>query len=241
MSGQQIKMLSLDDRTITTDLDRAGYRAMGVYVRPAATFQDAEELLKNESIDIIVINYDYERVNAPLVCEHFKKHYPDVPVVITSVQTNAETKKSSLNAGADLFVEQPVPRQYFIEKLKKQLEQKTRGQERVPFTGEAVVKIDGKEQTIEIGDLSSSGLLLATDMILPTGLSLEIDFVIPGYKKPISVRGEVVRRIPPDPKKPKQMAGIGIRFAEFIGDSQKRLERFVSKTTDQDARMIYYL
>lgn len=242
MSTDSIKMLLLDDRMVTTDLDRAGYRAMGVIVRSAISFQEAQEIVAKEKVDILVINYDYQKISAPLVCKHFKAQAEtkELPVVITSVQTTAEARKTSLGAGADLFVEQPVPRQYFIEKLKKLLEQKTREQERVEFRGDAVVVAsNGTEIKAPIGDVSSTGILISTELSLATDTKVEISFSLPGYKKPIQANGIVARSIPKS--EGNRFSGIGIRFVDFLGDSQKRLERYVSKTADEEARMKYYL
>jgi response regulator RpfG family c-di-GMP phosphodiesterase len=243
MSGPTINMLTLDDRTITTDLDRAGYRSMGVMVRTAATFQEAMEIIRKKAIDVVVINYDFAKINAPVVCEVLKKQddTKHLPVVITSVQTSAETRNTALKAGADLFVEQPIPRQYFIEKLKKLLEQKTRGNERVSVQVEAEVTIAGKTQRLPVGDMSSSGVLLSTDQVFAAGTKFEISFEVLAYKKPIKASGEVVRIIARDPNAPDKAYGVGVKFTAFEGDSQARLEKFVSKTADEANRMIYYL
>lgn len=243
MAQPMIKMLSIDDRMLTTDLDRAGYRSMGVTVRTAANFQVAVDMLKKDHFDLIVINYDYQQVNAPEVCRHFKNdsNYKDTPIVITSVQSNADTRNKSINAGADLFVEQPLPRQYFIEKLKKLLEQSTRADDRVEFQGEAEINLKEGNLKFPIGDLSATGLLLATDREFKPGHSFTMSFEIPGYKKPIIVDGEVVRIIKNVEGNPDRIPGVGVRFVTFNGDSQKRLEKYVEKTADKDARMAYYL
>src|SRR4051812_41524856 len=126
MTIDTIRMLSIEDKTMTTDLDRAGYRKMGVMVRSATSFKEAEKFITDGEVDILVINYDFHRVDAVQIAKHLKRSYNHLPVVITSVQSDPKTRKSCLDAGADLFVEQPLPRQYFIEKLRKVLEQKTR-------------------------------------------------------------------------------------------------------------------
>jgi response regulator RpfG family c-di-GMP phosphodiesterase len=243
MSGPMITMLTIDDRSITTDLDRAGYRSMGVMVRTVTTFQEAMETIKKKQIDIIVINHDFAKVNSAVTCEVLKKQdsTKHIPVVITSVQTNAETRNKSLKAGADLFVEQPIPRQYFIEKLKKLLEQKTRGHERVSVQVEVEVRLNGKITNYEVGDLSTSGVLLTTEEKIPTGTRLEISFELPTYKKPIKATGEAVRIIARDLNNSDKAYGVGVKFVEFEGDSQSRLEKFVNKTADESNRMIYYL
>ena len=83
MGGQEtIKMLSIDDKTVTTDLDRAGYRKMGVYVKAAANFDEASKLLKTEKVDLVVINMDYKGVDAVNVTRHLKgtADYAELPI-----------------------------------------------------------------------------------------------------------------------------------------------------------------
>lgn len=243
MSGQPIRMLSLDDRTMTTDLDRAGYRKMGVFVRPAANYEEAERLLSTESIDIVVINNDYARVDAVQVTKHLKstEAWKSIPVVVTSVQTAAKVRNAALEAGADLFVEQPLPRQYFIEKLKQLLEQKTRTTERVDVQSEVVMEIDGSEIKCPIGDLSVSGILLVTATRYESGKKVTLHLELPGAKKPVTVTGEIVRSIAGDKARPDVQTGVGIRFLKFQADGEKRLEKYIAKTADSSSRLIYYL
>jgi DNA-binding response OmpR family regulator len=244
MSGQAtIKMLSIDDKTMTTDLDRAGYRKMGVYVRAAMSYDEAVKLLKAEKIDLIVINMDYKPVDACQVTKHLKSQdeHKAIPIVITSVQTAAKVRNAALDAGADLFVEQPLPRTYFIEKLKQLLEHKTRTTERIDLQGEVTFSYDGKTDKCPIGDLSVTGILLATQLDLANGLAVELEFEIPGNKKAIKATGEVVRTIRYSANHPDRVTGIGIRFVDFQGDSQKRLEKYVEKSSSDDERLLYYL
>ncbi len=244
MTGQtSMKMLSIDDRTMTTDLDRAGYRKMGVYVRPAATYDEATKILASEEIDIIVVNMDYKPVDSTQVTKHLKtmEKYKAIPIVLTSVQTSAKIRNSALDAGADLFVEQPLPRQYFIEKIKQLLEQKTRTTERVDIHGHANFAINGKQMSCPIGDLSISGILLTTDDEYESGSAITLEFDIPGQKKAIKVDGEIVRQIKFSSRHPDRQTGIGIRFVKFHGDSEKRLEKYIATSTNSDTKMQYYL
>jgi CheY-like chemotaxis protein/Tfp pilus assembly protein PilZ len=238
---EHIRMLSIDDKTLTTDLDRAGYRKMGVLVKAAANFEEAVGYLEAGNIDLIVINMDYARIDAPTITKHFKSHaeYNEIPVVVTSVQTAARVRKAALEAGADLFVEQPLPRQYFIEKLKKLLEQSTRTDERVDFGGNVEFSFANTSDKCPIGDLSSSGILLSTTSEIPDGTEVEVSFDIPGYKKPIQATGVVVRTI--RSKDPSRKSGVGVRFQQFQGDSEKRLEKYIARSSDKENKMIYYL
>ena len=241
MNDKNLIMLSIDGKSITSDLDRAGYKKMGVDLRSTSTFKDAEAFISENTVDVIVINYDYEHVDAVQLCKHFKaqEQSKEIPIVFTSVQDKPRSIKAK-DIGLDLFVEQPVPRQFFIEKIRNLLEQKTRGTDRVNITSEVTFELEGESVTCPIADLSKSGILLSTERQLKAETELDLTFSLPGYKKPIKVLGEVVRAINEQGNNPVQI-GIGVRFKSFNGDSQKRLEKYISKSQDDDPKLAYYL
>lgn len=243
MSMDTIRMLSIDDRSITTELDRAGYRKMGVAIRSAATFTEAQAVLASNTIDVIVINLDSPKLNAVSVCQVLKadENTKKIPIVATSVLERPSRLKDIMKAGCELFMEQPMPRQFFIEKIRTLLDQKTRTSKRVTHAGRVSFKLDGKDHLCEIGDLSHSGILLMTTFVLQPGTKIELSFEIPGYKKPIEVIGEAVRQIASKQGAKENLNGIGVRFIEFVGDSQKRLEKYVAKTESDDPKLAYYL
>lgn len=232
-----IQMLSIDDRSITTELDSAGYKKMGVVVRGAATYDEAERLMDKSAVDVLVINLDYRRVDAVQVIKHLRatERFAKLPIVVTSVQPGARSKSGAVEAGADLFVEQPVPRQYFIEKLKSLLSHKTRGETRVGTGGDATFTLNGKAISCELGDVSNGGVLLQSETELEPGMALDMVLHLPGMKKVIEVKGTVVRKVA------KPVAGFGFRIESFKGDGKKRLERYVAVNAESDSPMVYYL
>ena len=175
------------------------------------------------------------------VCEHFKKDKATahIPVIFTSVQS-LPRKVSARELGPDLFVETPVPREYFIEQIRNLLEEKTRETARVTHPGVATFEYKGKTIECPIHDISRSGILLSTDLNIEPGTKLNLAFELPGYLKAIKVEGEVIRRIAGDSRRDIP-AGLGIRFDQFSGDSQKRLEKYVAKTQVDDPKLVYYL
>ena len=242
MSEKFLVFLVIDERVITTDLDRAGYRKSGVSIKPARSFQEANQILTDHEVDAIIFNYDYKEVDAIHACHHFKNQQDtmDIPVVFTSVQGRPGKLKECEKAGMDLFIEQPVPKQQLIEKIRALLEQQTRTTERVHIEGGVEFDYEGKRITCDIGDLSISGMLILTDLDLNTGVDIDMSFTLPGYKKPVEAKGAIVRLIE-ERKGNKKEQGYGIRFDDFKGDGQKRLERYVSKSASSDPRLAYYL
>ncbi|MFW7377427.1 MAG: PilZ domain-containing protein [Oligoflexus sp.] len=241
MTVTTLKILSIDEKRITTDLDKAGYRKVGAQIFQATSFRKAEEILQEGEIDVIVINYDYKDVDAEAICEHLKRNpaTQEKPVVFTSVQS-LPRKVLDKQFGPDLFIEQPIPRQYFIEKIRNVMEQKIRDTERVTHVGSVSFVYEDKNYECVIQDISKSGILMATDLDLKPGYRLDMSFDIPGYKKPIRVEGEVVRRIETN-RIHDNLPGLGVRFDNFLGDSQKRLEKYILKSQNDDPKMVYYL
>ncbi len=240
MAQQAIKMLLLDDKTITTDLDRAGYRKMGVIVKPAQNFDEVRKIMSEENVDVLVMNLDYKKADALSICKHFKQSsdYSDLPVIITSVQPHAKFRDKIDSARADLFVEQPIPRTYFIEKLKTLLEKTTRSTSRLEVEGFVVLTQEGKEmRTCRLSDISSNGLLVETDAKYSPGTPLHMVVNIHTQKKDFEIDGEVVRNL----EENGRQKGLGIKFISMSSDDRKRLDKYLEKLNDQEKRMIYYL
>ena len=240
----QITMLSVDEKTLTSDLDRAGYRKMGISVKSANTFEEAAKTLENMHIDIIVLNMDHTKVDVLDVVKKIKsaKIWGDIPIVLTSVQSAPKIKQLAKKSGADLFVEQPLPRDYFIEKLKNLLSQQTRGQQRVQGSIGVSFSWKGKSHSCQVGDMSLTGLLLSTDLDIPSGEILELQITLGASSKPVKVKGEVVRQIQARKHGPGiEEGGIGVRFGIFQADGQQRIESWVARTSDTSNKMAYYL
>lgn len=242
-SDKAIRMVQLDDRNFTTDMDKAGYRKFGITFKVAETYEALVKLLDGEGADIVVVNMDHTKIDACAVCAGLKVRYadPKIPVVVTSVQTSAKVRDRALAAGADLFVVQPLPRDYFVEKIKPLLEKQVRTDARVEVGGVATVKVEAKKFECSIVDISSSGILLSIPGEIEDGTRVELSFEIPESKKPIAVLGEVVRTIKYSDKYPDRPVGMGVRFVEFVGDSEKRLLKYVKQIRGTDPRMVYYL
>ena len=232
-------MLTINSKSLTAELDRAGYRKMGVHLKATFSFKEAESYLVSKTVDVIVINFDYEGVNGVEICKHFKSHHhtKDIPIILTSVQSRPKGLNPN-ESGFDLFIEQPVPRQFFIEKVKELLEEKTRETNRVVIRGEVHFSLDNKEFNCQYSDLSLSGILLESTFPIMEQSSIELSFNVSGYKKPIKARGIAVRNITKGFK--EGIVGVGVKFKEFTSDSRSRLERYLEKN-QTDPKISYYL
>jgi CheY-like chemotaxis protein len=240
----QIVMLSVDQKSFASDLDRAGFKKMGIIVRHASSYPDIVKALKLEKIDLIVLNMDHTAMDSVDALKKLKQSakWSDLPMVLTSVQSSSKIRELAKQSGADLFVEQPLPRDYFIEKLKSLLSKETRGQQRVSGTVTVKFSWHGEAYSVDVGDLSLTGVLLTSTLNLSAGEPLDMEISFGASNKPVKVKGEVVRIVAADKKRVgAEEGGIGVRFNHFSGDGQQRIESWVARTSDSTNKMAYYL
>ena len=67
-------------------------------------------------------------------------------------------------------------------------------------------------------DVSLGGLFLASDIPVRTGTLLFLSFEMPGYKRPLRITGEVVR---------KENSGFGIRFVGLADIAKERIKEYL--------------
>lgn len=243
MSRKQIKLVTVEDKSLTTSLDRAGYRKKGVQLKVLQSFQEVLNYLEEgHAADLLVINHDYEQIEPLSMLKSLKTHekLQSTPIIVTSVQSSARVRKSCEEAGADLFVEQPLPRDIFIEKIKSLLEHATRDNTRVTSVGDCEVTWDDGSIIVKVGDLSTSGLLVTLSLPLEKSTEVSLKLPLPGYKRGLKIKGQVVRFIE-QRRSDDEQTGTGIRFVEMSKEDRRKLEKYIDKEQHNDSKMLYYL
>lgn len=243
MSHHNLKVLTLDDRMLTSELDKAGYRKIGIEIRSAANFQEAENILSKDEIDAIIVNDDYKEINGLAILKHYKSQQATkhIPIIFTSVRSKPLHHKELTKAGMDMFIEQPVPREYFVQQIRSLLDQKMRDNNRLGFTGNIEFTYHDQVKASTMQDISKTGLLLISDKHLDINTTISMKFVLPAYKKPIKVKGTIVREITKKKAEITEGFAYGVRFDKFEGDSQKRLDNYINKNDMDDPKLVYYL
>lgn len=220
-----INILSVDEKDMVSELDRVAYKKTGFHVMAAAGFADVEQIISLNKIDVISINLDIKKYD-PIALVQYLKNNPrtkEIPLVAASVQSG-NVRKNALNAGVDLFIEQPIPRDYYIEKVKKLLEQATRTTDRLEFslTG-SFISNNGDDQEVRVVDISPSGLMV--NLKSDVGQVHDIQLSLPGFKRKLSLKAEVVRVIPKSKNEPEDR--VAMKFTEISADNRRRIEKFV--------------
>ncbi len=89
---------------------------------------------------------------------------------------------------------------------------------------------DGADEALgAVVNLSASGMLVETDTFFLPGQHVVISIDVPEQTEPLTVKAEVVRQAHP---KRDGVAGIGVRFLKFAGDSRQRLDAILGDAFD---------
>jgi CheY-like chemotaxis protein len=75
-------------------------------------------------------------------------------------------------------------------------------------------------------DLSRSGLLAITDRVYPPGTAVRFAIELPGATDSVRGEAEIVRVVAPSRE---HGGGLGVRFASFVGDGERRLYGFLAQ------------
>ena len=250
--NKQIAILSIDGRDVAQHLDLKGFREMGFRAEDLHSYKSAQALLRNsdkqeaveiiaslaikENIDLIIINLDTDAVDAMHLIHQFRRRAStaDILLVATSVQTEGIAEKRVLEAGADLFVLQPLPRKSFIAKIRALLKQQSRADERVKIAGRAEFVWENTRYQCGIANISRSGILLATRIHFEKGTVVSMNLFLAKARQPLVIEGEFVRVATDEDR------GIGVRFTSLTSQQANTLNRFIAQYSDEALEMIYY-
>lgn len=233
-----IKLLLIDEKSLTASLDRAGYREKGVLVYTAQDYKSALNLISEKGIDVVSLNLDYNKENSFNVLKQLKENISeqDTPLIVTSVQATNKAKKKALEIGADLFVEKPIPRDFFIEKIKATLSQAVRDTTRISAIGEIHITGSHGEFSLPISDLSSTGTLVEFTDKLNEGDSVDLSLKLEDHSYNFPIKGSIVRIINNNNKQ-----GVGIRFDSFKGNDKSKLQKYIDKHQIKSSGLKYYM
>jgi len=231
-------ILSVDARGVTSDLDRTAYRKMGMRVWTAKNFNTVEKHLLNRDISLILINLDQLNMDGVSLVEYLKKHkkYKDIPVVAASVQTGRLRRKANA-AGVDEYIEQPIPRDLFIEKVKSFLSQATRTSDRVATSFDAELKYSDELVLSTVLDISPTGILVETDFRTEADAAVQIKMKLPGLKRAFILGAQVVRQ---EDHKTETGYKTALRFNSISTEAKRKIEKFVLQNKMQ-GELKYYM
>ena len=249
--NEQISILSIDGSDVTQHLDlqafrKMGFRAESLHEYPQAqalaqlSEQEAIEIVASlaikEGIKLIIINLDTAELDSIALISQLRQRASTAHMLLvaTSVQTDVPRRERVLEAGADLYVLQPLPRLKFVKQIRKLLHQQSRLEERIKIAGRVEFIWENTRYQCGIANISRSGVLLATRIQFEKGTRVTMQIFLANARQPLIIEGEFVRVAM------KEDAGIGVKFTSLSSQQLETLDRFIAQHASENLEMVYY-
>ncbi|APJ04212.1 PilZ domain-containing protein [Silvanigrella aquatica] len=232
-----LHILISEEHLMTARLEALSLSKAGFMVKIASTFDDMKALLAEERFDILLMGMCFNR---GMRCQEFGKLKKTslnskIKFVLSSVYLRDELKEQKEFLYFDLFLNKPMPRDSFIDEIKKLGKRDFRKAERVKCQIPMIV-IDGKNihETLAI-DISTSGVHVLdkqNKINSYIGLELGLEFILPKSSELIKLRGSVVR-ITED--------GFGLKFENATEQDKLKIENYILTNSIFVKSAHYYL
>lgn len=100
------KILVVDDETSIIDYLRLGFKYEGYDVASALNGQDALELVRSDSPDLVVLDRMLPDLDGLTVCQRIRT-FTDIPILMLSARGEVEDRVEGLQKGADDYLPKP--------------------------------------------------------------------------------------------------------------------------------------
>lgn len=186
---------------------------------------------RNERPQLIVFGFDLFDMTAPEFCREIRSD-PDIKsmsLLLVAERDNAEHADLCLSAGCNDVIFRPLQREQLDEKVSRLTSIPSRRQLRTITRIEVSLENNGRFILGRSLNISSNGMLLEVDRVLPGDGKVRIHFYLPGDPKPMQIIGEVLRA-----EFTGTMAKYGVRFVAADDEQRGRIERFVQRLRSRE-------
>jgi DNA-binding NarL/FixJ family response regulator len=123
MDPTHIRILLIDDQPIVrngikTMLEKGDFTDINFSITEANTSSDAKYMLRANSYDLIILDYELSEVDGATLCRQILSDYPHIKVLTLSSMNNADIAQEMLKAGARGFVLKTVEAHGLVRAIK---------------------------------------------------------------------------------------------------------------------------
>jgi DNA-binding NarL/FixJ family response regulator len=123
MDPTYIRILLIDDQPIVrngikTMLEKGDFTDINFSITEANTSSDAKYMLRANSYDIIILDYELSEADGATLCRQILSDYPHIKVLTLSSMNNADIAQEMLKAGARGFVLKTVEAHGLVRAIK---------------------------------------------------------------------------------------------------------------------------
>lgn len=224
------KILLADDVELFLELEKTFFRREGLQLIIARTGREAVELVREHRPNLVFMDLFMPELNGDEACRLIKQdpELGQTPVVMVTQGGRDADLEQCRRAGCDDILLKPINRHHFLGTARKYLEISDRSTPRI----EARLRIHYGEMKKLLTDytvnLSTGGVFIETDKVLPPNTDLTLEFTLPAPEKTITCRGRVAWVNHPDKIiNPTLPAGMGLQFVDLQYEDLVSIREYV--------------
>tara|TARA_Y100000991_G_scaffold191685_1_gene158739 strand:+ start:2742 stop:3464 length:723 start_codon:yes stop_codon:yes gene_type:complete len=239
--NKNLKVIYLNDKSFVSKLDLYAYRACGITIYNAENYLDIETINNKEAVNSIIFSCDSIIIKPIQLVQYLKKtvSLKDIPLVITGIKISPEIQKEIRKHDNIIFIEQPIPKDFFIEKIKKHINMPYRKKERINFSMPEVIKIRTKDQLMKgsIENISTTGLLIKTGHSKSSEKDvIEITMMIPGEKLSSHVTCIIIRK-----EQKEKYTYLAVKYKNLEQKIKESLDSYMTAHSTELKKVKFYL
>lgn len=114
---KRLNLLFVDDNKLITDLGKSLFSEIFNSISIASNGEDALDLLKNKSFDIVITDINMPKMDGFELVRHIKKNYPEILVVFLSAFFDTDTLLKAIELDVDGFLLKPFDLDKFFSTM----------------------------------------------------------------------------------------------------------------------------
>lgn len=225
------KILLVDDVKLFLELEKTFFSRENFTVIAARDGREAVHLARVEKPQLIYMDLYMPGLNGDEACRELKadpmlRHIP--VIMVTQAGREADLERCR-QAGCDEIILKPINRHQFMETARRFLDIAARDALRIEAQLAVRYGVNG-DQLLEnfTINISTGGLFIVTDQVLPEGSSLHLEFRLPDRPDPIRCQARVAWLNPAAaPRNPQLPGGIGVQFIDLSLADMQAVREFI--------------
>jgi CheY-like chemotaxis protein len=193
----------------------------------------SDGLLKahKERPTLIIFGYDLFDMSAPEFCREIRAdtNIRATSLLLVSDREHQEQADLCLSAGCNDVIYRPLQRRELDQKVQKLTAIPVRRQLRTITKIEVSVEKNGRFLLGRSVNISSNGILIEVDRVLPGEGDVRVHFYLPGDPRPMQLEAHVLRA-----EFTGTMAKYGLQFVSVTNDERDRIDQYVHRLRSRE-------
>ncbi|MGN6186108.1 MAG: PilZ domain-containing protein [Thermoanaerobaculia bacterium] len=185
-----------------------------------------------EKPNLIIFGYDLFDMNAPEFCREIRHDDQTraISLLLVSDREHPEHGDLCLSAGCNDVIFRPLQKPELDQKVERLTNIPVRRQLRTITKIEVSMEKNGRFVLGRSINISSTGMLIEVDRVLPHEGPVRLHFYLPADPKPLQIIGEVLRA-----EFTGSMSKYGVRFLSSTEEDRQRISRYVHRIRSRES------